>query len=133
MNANILKSYLQATFQYLEDIRKTIQNDKFQSLLSLSKGSALAVAIDTSFSMQQEINAVKKEILDIINEVNAGGISPSVYILAPYANETKIDLTITKDTNIVESALEKMAPDRGPEEYVFHALQVTFLKTKKNL
>ena len=79
--------------------------------------------------MEAEIEAVKKEILDIINEVNAGGISPSVYILAPYANETKIDLTITKDTKIVEKALQKMAPDRGPEEYVFHALQVILTKT----
>ena len=31
--------------------------------------------------MEAEIEAVKKEILDIINEVNAGGISPSIYIL----------------------------------------------------
>ena len=115
----------QATFQYLEDVRKTIQNDKYQSLLSLSQGSALAVALDVSGSMGNEIEAVKKEILDIIDAANAGGTGPSVYIIAPYGGTLcdRVDVTVTKDVQKVKEILEGLSAGGGCE-IVFHALQV---------
>ena len=115
----------QATFQYLEDVRKTIQNEKYQSLLSLSQGSALAVALDVSGSMGNEIEAVKKEILDIIDAANAGGTGPSVYIIAPYGGTLcdRVDVTVTKDVQKVKEILEGLSAGGGCE-IVFHALQV---------
>ena len=115
-----------ATFEYLEEIRKTVQNEKFQSMLSLSAGSAsaLAVAIDTSGSMGNEIAAVKKEILDIIATANAGGIEPSVYIIAPYGGgSTDVHITATKDTKKVEEVVNGLSAG-GANEVVFKGLQV---------
>ena len=56
----------------MELVRKTIQNDNFMSLLDLSFGSALAIAIDCSGSMSDEIEAVKAEVIEIIAEANSG-------------------------------------------------------------
>ena len=96
----------QATFEYLETVRKTIQNDAFLSLLDLSFGSALAIALDTSSSMSNEIEAVKAEIVQIIAEANAGGVRPSIYILAAY--ETNVTVTVTKDDAEIAEALDKL-------------------------
>ena len=116
-------SLLQATFQYLEDIRKTVTNEVYQSMLSLSYGSALAIALDTSGSMSNEIDAVRNEISEIIDAANANGKGPSVYILAPY--EASVDLKITKDTEEVEEFLGNLYADGGTE-MVFTALQVWY-------
>ena len=48
-------------------MRKTIQNSNYQSLFSLSVGSALAVG-----SMSNEIEIVKQEILEIIDAAKEG-------------------------------------------------------------
>ena len=96
-------------------------NEVYQSMLSLSYGSALAIALDTSGSMSNEINAVRNEISEIINAANANGKGPSVYILAPY--EATVDLKITKDTEEVEEFLGDLYADGGTE-MVFTALQV---------
>ena len=50
----------------MELVRKTIQNENFKSLLDLSYGSALAIALDTSGSMEDERAAVLAEITEII-------------------------------------------------------------------
>ena len=71
--------------------------------------------------MENEIAAVKKEVLDIIDAANEGGIIPSVYILAPY--EASVDLTITKDTEKVKQVLNGLVPNGGTEN-VFTALRV---------
>ena len=62
----------QATFDYMELVRKTIQNDNFKSLLSLSFGSALAIALDRSGSMDEERAAVEAQITEIIKLVSTG-------------------------------------------------------------
>ena len=56
----------------MELVRKTIQNENFKSLLDLSFGSALAIALDTSDSMSNEKDAVLAEIIEIINAIRHG-------------------------------------------------------------
>lgn len=117
----IIPLSLKATFDYMENVRKTIQNDAYMSLLDLTFGSPLAIAIDTSSSMGNEIEAVKVQVKEIIDTANAGGINPSVYILAPY--ESSVELTVTKDQEEVKEALDSLYPSGGTE-LVFQALQV---------
>ena len=111
-----------ATLQYLEHVRMTLQNDKFMSLLDLSFGSALAIVLDYSGSMSDEIEAVKNQIVQIIDEANAGGVRPSVYILAPF--DSTVDLTVTKDEDVVKEVLAGITADGSGTENVFSALQV---------
>ncbi len=74
--------------------------------------------------MGDEIEAVKQEILDIIDIALAGGITPSEYILAPY--ESTVNLTVTQDTDEVQDVLEQLYPSGGTE-YTFSAFQVLHL------
>ena len=110
-------------------MRKTIQNSNYESLFSLSIGSALAVALDISGSMSNEIEVVKQEILDIIDAANEGGIHPSVYILAPYT--TYADLTVTKDTKEVRDVIGNLTANGSGTENVFNALQVKKISLHK--
>ncbi len=98
---------------FLETVRGNIGNDAFRSLFELSSSSALAVAIDTSGSMATEIAAVKTTIREIIANTKTGGTAPSLYILAPY--ESVPVLTITKDTDVVEAALDAIVLAGGTE------------------
>ncbi len=66
----------------------------YKSLFDLSLGSALAIVIDTSDSMSNEIEAVKEEVHEIVDAATSEGIVPSVYILSAY--ETDYDLTSTQ-------------------------------------
>jgi hypothetical protein len=56
----------------------TIGNGAFSSLFDLSNSSALAILIDTSGSMSGEIEAVKAEVIQII-EVNSFIVYPTSY------------------------------------------------------
>ena len=106
----------------MELVRKTIQNENFKSLLDLSFGSALAIALDTSESMTEEKDAVLAEITEIINAISTGeGVEPSVYILGLY--EKAVDLTITQNG---QEIIDKLANVNviGGVENVFTAIQV---------
>ena len=90
-----------ATFEYLELVRRTIQNQNFLSLLDLSFGSALAIVLDTSGSMDQEMAAVKSQIIQIIDQANSGsGVKPSIYVLNKECPSEEV--TVTKDDNVVK-------------------------------
>ena len=73
-----------ATEEYLLTILDLVRESNFRSLFGLSRGSALAVVIDTSGSMGSEIQAVKDQVKEIVEKVLAGGLDPSLYILTPY-------------------------------------------------
>ena len=95
------------------------------SLLDLSFGSALAIAIDCSGSMGNEIEAVKEQVLEIIAEASSGGAKPSVYILAAYGGQfgPNVDLTVTQDEEEFKAKVETLIASGG-DEVVFQALQV---------
>ena len=106
----------------MELVRKTIQNENFKSLLDLSYGSALAIALDTNGSMEDERAAVLAEITEIIDLVSSGeGVQPSVYILGLYTDT--IELTITQDGDEIIDELNKPASGSGTEN-TFTAIQV---------
>ena len=104
-----------ATFQYLELVRRTLQNQNFMSLFDLSFGSALAIVLDTSGSMDQEIEAVKSQIIQIIDQANSGGTRPSIYVLdIQYPSE---EVTVTKDENLVKELVSDLTTIGGDENH----------------
>ena len=50
----------------MNDIRRRIGNSAFTSLFDMGDSSALAILLDVTGSMDTEIEAVKKEIIDIV-------------------------------------------------------------------
>ena len=123
-----IELFAQATFEYLESVRDNIGNNAFKGIFELDSSSALAVVLDTSGSMGDEIEAVKAQILEIIDVANAGGIVPSEYILAPYGGNfgTDVDPVITDDTDKVKEVLESLHATGG-DEVTFKAFQVITL------
>ncbi len=58
--------FVQATRSYVGEVRSNIGNAKFASLFDLGNSSALAILLDTSSSMENEIEAVKNQIIEIV-------------------------------------------------------------------
>ena len=135
----------QSTFNYLENLRVTIGNANYRSLFDLSLSSALAIVIDTSSSMGNEIAQVQQvredqitgirgaliklsmysanllqQVHEIIEEALSGGIVPSVYILCPY--ETSFVVTATQDVDEFLAAVDALTVAGGVEN-LYHALQ----------
>ena len=61
-----------ATERYINHIRSIIGPGHFEQLFNLAKGSALAM-IDTTGSMDDEIQAVKEQVADIIDAAGKAG------------------------------------------------------------
>jgi Mg-chelatase subunit ChlD len=62
--------HVQATRSYVGQVRRTISNPDFASLFDLGNSSVLAILIDTSSSMGNEIEAVKSQVYEIIDVRN---------------------------------------------------------------
>ena len=90
--------------------------------MDLSLSSALAILIDTSSSMSDEIEAVKNEVADIIETAAEGGIIPSLYILAAY--EAEVNYIETESASYFLEEVNKLRAS-GTVENFWHAAQMT--------
>ena len=80
---------IEATKNFLEDVREQVGNPLFLRFLGLDYGASLSFAIDTTKSMRTVIAAVKQAVHDIIDSRLAGGSVPSEYVLAPFNDPCK--------------------------------------------
>jgi hypothetical protein len=80
---------LQATHSYVNDIRQRIGNSAFTALFEMGASSALAIILDITGSMENEINAVKQEIIEIVTvsafyimskKINSPYLSSGMYL-----------------------------------------------------
>lgn len=62
-------------------LRDAIGTEHFTNLLNLYQGSALSIVIDTTGSMQDEINTVKEEAKLIVQKSH-----PELYVFVPYGD-----------------------------------------------
>ena len=82
---NWYKSHFdQATRSYVGQVRTNIGNSAFASLFDLGNSSALAVLVDTSGSMGNEIEAVKAQVIEIID------VSFSAFIMGSLSLHNKL-------------------------------------------
>lgn len=65
-------------------MRDAIGNDHFTSLLNLYQGSALSIIIDTTGSMDDEIEAVKESARLIVESSH-----PEQYIFVPFGDPSE--------------------------------------------
>ena len=64
--------------RYLDNLRFNVNDERFAQLFSLSQGSALVIAIDTSPSVDDEIEAAKAKVAEIVNSAEQTGVKPTV-------------------------------------------------------
>lgn len=79
-----LRLCCQATDHYLNVLLDVVGNEKYRRLFDLYQGSALSIAIDTTGSMMDDIDAVKEQVKLIVENTN-----PELYILAPFHDPSK--------------------------------------------
>ena len=103
-------------------MRAVIGDAHYRSIFELSYGSALAILIDTSGSMDSEIDAIKQEVAAIIEEAQNGGVEPSLYVLGAYEQFT--DLTVTKDSGEFLDAVNALTANGVWENFYTAALDV---------
>lgn len=63
-------------------LRHVIGNSNYEQLLQLKSGKSIALVLDYSGSMSDEIEAVKTKIGEIINTVSGTINEPSNYIIS---------------------------------------------------
>ena len=81
---------IQATANFLEDIRHEVGNSMFLRFLGLDYGASLSFAIDTTESMRDDVAEVRMAVNRIIDSRLAGGSVPSQYVLAEFNDPGKI-------------------------------------------
>ncbi|XP_050738673.1 von Willebrand factor A domain-containing protein 7-like [Eriocheir sinensis] len=70
---------VQATQYYLDNILEAVGFDKYRRLFDLYLGSALSISIDTTGSMGDDIDAVKDQVTQIVENS-----SPELYVLSQF-------------------------------------------------
>ncbi|KAK3573153.1 hypothetical protein QTP86_014102, partial [Hemibagrus guttatus] len=113
-----------ATRELLQDIRAAVGDSEFLRLLGLSQTSVLCFVIDTTSSMSDDIDEVRRITSSIIDS-NAD-TAKSEYILVPFKDPDYGPLIRTNDPNVFKQQLNKLtAVDGGDSpEMSLSALQL---------
>lgn len=74
------------TSSFIEDLKRSLGDDKFDKLMAVRGDVTLMFAIDTTGSMSDEIEAAKRMAIDVVNYPRENPVS---YILAPFNDPSK--------------------------------------------
>ncbi|KAK3572594.1 hypothetical protein QTP86_000406 [Hemibagrus guttatus] len=120
-----------ATRELLEDIRAAIGDFEFLRLMGFSQTSVLCFVIDTTGSMGDDIDEVRRVTASIIDSKIDTAAQPSEYILVPFNDPDYGPLTRTTDPNLFKEQLNALIAHDGGDapEMCLSGLQVTFMLT----
>jgi von Willebrand factor A domain-containing protein 7 len=101
---------VEATKEYMREIRNAIGNTKMSALL---RGNPLlAFVVDTTGSMGNEIASVRQQILQIINTRISLNL-PTQYILIPFNDPSLGPITVTDDPGVFTTAVNALSASAG--------------------
>ncbi|XP_045102438.1 uncharacterized protein LOC123498935 isoform X2 [Portunus trituberculatus] len=118
---------ISASEHYIGVLRDAIGTDHFTNLLNLYQGSALSIVIDTTGSMQDEIDTVKEEAKLIVQKSH-----PELYIFVPYGDPEYGPVTKTSDAEEFLAVLDTVKASGGcccMQEKFWHGLQLSLINT----
>ncbi|KAK3554501.1 hypothetical protein QTP70_024406, partial [Hemibagrus guttatus] len=115
-----------ATIELLEDIRAAIRDSEFLRLMGFSQTSVLCFVIDTTGSMGDDIDEVRRVTSSIIDSKTSTATQPSEYILVPFNDPDYGPLTRTTDPNLFKNQLNALIAHGGGDapEMCLSGLQV---------
>ncbi|KAM3601821.1 uncharacterized protein V6R79_019411 [Siganus canaliculatus] len=104
-----------ATSELLEDIRAAAGDRPFLQMMGISKGSskALCFVIDTTQSMNDDIEAVRTVTSSIINSEVGTDNEPSVYILVPFNDPDFGPQIRTTDPEVFKNVINALSASGG--------------------
>ncbi|XP_064098255.1 von Willebrand factor A domain-containing protein 7-like [Macrobrachium nipponense] len=103
---------VKATDHYLKVILDAVDVDLYRKLFDLYHGSALSIVMDTTGSMGDEMNAVKKQVHQIVESASA-----SLYVLVPFNDPAVGPVTKTDDAKAFLAAVDALYPHGGGSDY----------------
>ncbi|XP_066988302.1 uncharacterized protein [Macrobrachium rosenbergii] len=103
---------VKATDHYLKVILDAVDVDQYRKLFDLYHGSALSIVMDTTGSMGDEMNAVKKQVHQIVESASA-----SLYVLVPFNDPAVGPVTKTDDAKAFLAAVDALYPHGGGSDY----------------
>ncbi|XP_053478035.1 von Willebrand factor A domain-containing protein 7-like isoform X1 [Ictalurus furcatus] len=115
-----------ATRELLQDIRAAVGDAEFLRMLRLRQTSVLCFVIDTTSSMSEEIDKVRRVISSIIDSNTETATQTSQYILVPFNDPDYGSLTRTTDSNVFKQQLSALTAVGGGDssEMCLSALQL---------
>ncbi|KAK2852313.1 hypothetical protein Q7C36_007514 [Tachysurus vachellii] len=102
-----------ATRELLQDIRAAIGDSEFLRLMGFSQTSVLCFVIDTTGSMSDDIDEVRRVSSSIIDSKVGTAVQPSEYILVPFNDPDYGPLTRTSDPNVFKERLNALRAHGG--------------------
>lgn len=103
---------INATMELLDNIRQASGHTAFLRLLGLTQTSALVLVIDTTGSMSDEIEEVKKVSINIIDSRKGTADEPSEYMLITF-NDADVGLTRTADIDKFKQQINSLSASGG--------------------
>lgn len=100
-----------ATQKYLEDLQRLIKVKKMKVLLG--GGTTLAMAIDTTGSMEDIILQVKQQAIQIVSSRIGTDEEPSNYVLVPFSDPSVGPVISTEDPFEFMQAISGLTADGG--------------------
>lgn len=100
-----------ATKIYLDDLKRRLGVRKMKVLLG--GGPTLAMAIDTSGSMEGVIAQVQEQAIDIVDSRLNTEEEPSQYVLAPFNDPDVGPVTVTDDPDEFRAAISVLSANEG--------------------
>ncbi|XP_051794025.1 von Willebrand factor A domain-containing protein 7-like [Acanthochromis polyacanthus] len=107
-----------ATSGLLEDIRGAAGDKQFLQMVGISRGSskALCFVVDTTSSMQDDIEAVRSVTSSIIDSEVGTENEPSVYILVPFNDPEFGPLIKTTDSAAFKTVINTLQASGGGDD-----------------
>ncbi|XP_068751662.1 von Willebrand factor A domain-containing protein 7-like [Montipora capricornis] len=104
---------VEATSIFLNDIRSTVGDDIFAKFLNLKSEKSLALVIDVSGSMSDEISEVKSVSVDFVSRTLQNGDASFTYVLVPFNDPGVGPVTVTSDAQEVIDAVNSLRASGG--------------------
>jgi von Willebrand factor A domain-containing protein 7 len=89
-------------------------------------GPTLTIVIDTTGSMQPEIDSVKETCYDLIDSLQDTPDQPSLYVLSPFNDPSWGPATVTTNPDVFKDAISSLTAYGGDDcaELAYHGLQL---------
>ncbi|CAH3040735.1 unnamed protein product [Porites evermanni] len=103
----------EATSIFLSDTRSTVGDDIFAKFLNLKSENSMALVIDISGSMSDEISEVKSLSINFVQKTLEKKGSSFTYILVPFSDPGVGPVTVTSDAKTVIEAVNNLTITGG--------------------
>ncbi|XP_076061138.1 von Willebrand factor A domain-containing protein 7-like [Oratosquilla oratoria] len=126
LHSKAVELAIEASDTYLSQILDVVQNDNYRRLFDIYHGSALSIIIDSTVSMGDDIDAVKKQA-----ELIVSNSAPELYVLTEYNDPDVGPVVRTDDPEEFLSAVNALRPHGGGDipEMFWPALEMALDNT----